>query len=866
LNNYYQGWAKKQLDAGLIDEPTYQSFMANKDYSRIQRDMTDLANPRGKGGSSYSLGTPTARQKRKGSARAIQPADITALNYAQKIQSEIQRNQTASNLIDVLKEQGHARNLVNADDVAYRRDMYNFLANTKEGSQFVNRSLKTKSRELRSVQSELDKLNKAGLEEYLRGNEPAKKVVSLATKTKVVRKADIQPALEDLRKSGKWKVGEAIDARIAKQQLNNSSWWNNVTQEPSDQLKRYAAKNNLNTDDALINQAMKRQGFDEYVKDGKTITLSNAKVRNRAAEMVGNGQLDSKVVGASSTGSRMTNTDTRNAVSNLISEDSSKLKAIRKKIANRDPKAATLLDEVQQLRDESEAFKTARSDAYNSALARANKSTTGLNTLKRVRNGITEVYEVPRDIKEVADQITPYQLGVLGRIISAPQRLLRAGATGLSAPFTVANYVKDQVGSAVFSKNFLATHNPASVFNGIYQASKDFGIGNDDKLWKRFIEHSGDATSVDFIRNLKSGKDISREIRLGQAGRAINRVKNPIRTLEDLNQITEKATRFQNFKGIYNDVLKKTGDKNEATRQATLAAWQNSTDFSRAGNVSQVLNLILPYFNASVQGTRTLGRKIVQNPVGTTAKIISLVALPVAAATMYNTSNAESKKVYDNISDYEKENNIIVVLPGAKQQQDGSYTNVVKIPLQQGIANLVQPLRHAVESFNNSNTADAPKMAAEFLGALSGPVNISSPSQAAGSLVPQAVKPLVQQYANQDLYTGKSIVPEYVNEATDASGNAIPEKDKTLPYTSGSADLLGKALNVSPIRVEKFIKDTSGKVGQYTQNAVDTGLAAVGAIPKDKVGGVSVTSDISRRFASAQGKENFQKSEGAKYF
>ena len=608
LRNFYRDQATALHDAGIIDSKTLQDFNQSPDYTRIQRVMDDVApRPGASGGNSMSLGQSLTRLSRKGSSRDIQPADMTAFDYAQGVQKEIQRNQAASNLIDVLKSQGHAKQLT---------------------------------------------------------------------------------------------AQEAVNK----------------------------------------------------------------------------------------------------------------------------------------------------------------------NYLKRMVNGKAEIYQVPKDIKEIADNVTPFQLGALGRIISAPQRLLRAGATGLSAPFTAANYVKDQASSAVFSKNVVATHAPANIASGIYQAAKDFGVGVDDPLWQKFTQHLGDTTQYDFIRNAKNAKLLSRELRLGQKGRIANSTIHPIRTLEDLNQITEKATRFQNFKGIYQKAIKDGLSETEATKQATLAAWQNSVDFSRMGNVTQALNLLIPYFNAGVQGTRLLGRSFAQRPLATSAKTVGLIGMPLMGITLWNMSDPERKAIYNNISDYEKEHNMVFVLPGAHQLEDGSYEGVFKIPLQQGLSNLVQPIRLGVESYANQAPADVAKMATQFLGAVSGPINTDSPGAAIGGLIPQVAKPLVQQAANTDFFSGKPIVQDYINKATDANGNPIAENKKAYPYTSGSSRMIGDALNVSPIRVDKFIKDTSGKVGQYTQNAVDSALAAAGVIPKEQIGGVSVPSDFVRRFARASGKENFNKSEGAKYY
>ena len=610
LNNYYKEWATKLREGGLIDEPTYQSFVQNNDYTHIQRVMDDIAGYTGStGGNSMSLGTTKAKLKRTGSQRAIQPADITALNYGQKMQSEIQRNKTASDMIDVLVGQGQAK------------------------------------------------------------------------------------------------------------------------QVPADQAARK-------------------------------------------------------------------------------------------------------------------------------------------NTIRRIVDGKTEIYQVPRDIKEIADNITPFQLGTLGKIVAAPQRVLRAGATGLSAPFTAANYVKDQIGSAVFSKNVAATHlDPRNALSGLWNATRDTLGESNNPLWKKFIESSGDTTGYDFLRNAKDAARMSKEVRLGKKGKYVNMVTAPIRTLEELNAITEKATRFQNFKGVYESALKRTNNEAEALREATLAAWQNSVDFSRMGNTAQAINLLIPYFNAGIQGTRLLGRRFGEAPVGTTMKTLGFVALPMTGLTLYNLSDEKRKAVYDNISDYEKENNLIIVLPNAEQKADGSYDGVIKVPLQQGLTNLAQPFRMQAENFAGKSTPnEVAQMAQQFFGAFAGPVGTGSLREAAGSVIPQVVKPFVQQGMNKDLFTGKEIVPDYINEATDAQGNNVAEKDKAYKFTSGTARAIGGKLGVSPLRVEKFIKDVTAKTGLYALNATDNALAKLGKIPEEQIGGISVKDDIIRRFARAQGTYNYKKSEGGKYY
>jgi len=785
LNNYYKEWATRLREAGIIDEPTFQSFVKNDDYTHIQRVMDDIAGYTGGNGNTMSLGTTKARLKRTGSERAIQPADITALNYGQKMQSEIQRNQTASNMIDVLVEQGHARSLVNADDVKFRRDMYSFLSDTKEGKQMVGGLVKKYGKQMRTLQSDVDRLNKEGLD------------ISLGI---------------DRTKKGK------TDAF------------------------RYKIDENLVNPTAIGTRTQRSIGAAREVSG----TLVNRQAIEGGVKA----------------------SDVRQYMKDLLRQDPQDLVRVKNKLATREPRLKALIEDVEQLKNESEAFKTARKEAWQAAVARADQSTTRKNTIRRIRDGITEVFEVPRDIKEVADNITPFQLGTLGKIVAAPQRVLRAGATGLSAPFTAANYVKDQVGSAVFSKNAVATHlDPRNAMSGLWNATKDTLGESNDPLWKKFIESSGDTTGYDFLRNAKSAKQASREVRLGTKGKYANMAGSPIRTLEELNAITEKATRFQNFKGIYQDTLNKTGNEADALRTATLAAWQNSVDFSRMGNTAQAINLLIPYFNAGIQGTRLLGRRFGEAPVATSLKTLGLVALPMTGLTLYNMADEKRKAVYDNISDYEKENNLIIVLPNAEQKEDGSYDGVIKVPLQPGLVNLAQPFRMQAENFaSKSNQNEVAQMAQQFFGAFAGPVETGSIRGAAGSAIPQVVKPFVQQGMNQDLFTGKEIVPDYVNEATKANGDPVAEKDKAYDFTSGTARAIGGKLGVSPLRVEKFIKDTTAKTGLYALNTADNALAKLGKIPQEQIGGISVKDDIVRRFARAQGKYNYKKSEGGKYY
>lgn len=493
------------------------------------------------------------------------------------------------------------------------------------------------------------------------------------------------------------------------------------------------------------------------------------------------------------------------------------------------------------------------------------KAATHENVVRILRDGKTEFYRVSPEIKQAVNNINPYSMNVVTQILAAPGRVLRAGVTGLNPVFIARNLLKDQVGTAINSEHLLATHNPSSFLHGLMSATKDAVGKSNDPIYQDFLKHYGDTTSYDLTRNVKNTKEIVNRIRGGKAEGAKQALLHPVRSLENIASITEKSTRFQNYRGEYLKAIKHGAAPEQASERAAIAAWQNSVDFSRAGTWGRAINTVVPYWNPATQGVRQMGRTLAKHPIKSSVTATALVGVPLATATAWNLSSPDTQQIYDNIPEYEKENNLILIPPGTTQNKDGSY-DLLKIPLAPGWKDVFMPVRRAMEAFSGDKPAEFGKMATDILQAVGGPVSVQSPGAAAGSFIPQAVKPVIQQYANQDLFSGNKIVPDYMQNATNANGDPVSEAQKAYKGSSGTARVIGNASGVSPVRIEKGIKDVAGSVGLQTLNAVDTGAAKVGLIPKDQIGGQSVAEGLKKSFGSAQGIENANASEGAKYY
>lgn len=592
--------------------------------------------------------------------------------------------------------------------------------------------------------------------------------------------------------------------------------------------------------------------------------MSNEQTVRKAALKKANG--DAHLPGRSKKPAVMPTEDhMRQAFEEYIHGDPALVNALGKFFSGKQ-KLTELTARLDGLKSKYETLQGQRKDLFTDTLHLKDGSTKNKNTVSILRGGVKETYEVGPEIKEAINNINPYHMNAVMQILAVPGRVLRAGVTGLNPIFIARNLLKDQVGSAINSGNLLRTHNPKVFGEGLVHSLRDaLPGGSHNDLYQEFLKHYGDTTSYDLTRNVKDSKKMVARLRGGKAEGLKQAVLSPINSLENAAAVTEKSTRFQNFAGEYRKAIDQGLAPDQASERAALAAWQNSVDFGRAGTWGRALNTVLPYWNPATQGVRQMGRTLVRHPAKSMFTATATIGVPLAAATAWNLSSPDTADIYNNISEFEKENNLILIPPGTKQKQDGSY-DVVKIPLAPGWKDVFMPTRRALEAMYTGKPMDGQAMAVDMLQALTGPVSLQSPGAFAGSFLPQAIKPAVQQYANTDLFTGKKIVPDYMQAATDAQGNPVPENKKAYPKSSGTATAIGDALNISPIRIEKGIKDVAGTVGLMGLNAADQVGSKLGLVPEDKVGGVSLASGLKRSFGEAASNYNHNKSEGAKYF
>lgn len=469
------------------------------------------------------------------------------------------------------------------------------------------------------------------------------------------------------------------------------------------------------------------------------------------------------------------------------------------------------------------------------------------HTISFLENGVRKTFETTLEIANAAKSLNVQQLNILGKIFALPVRVARVGITGINLPFIGANVAKDQLTAFINADHALATSvvHPVNFLKSLFNA-----VGHGE-LYQEMIRAGGAGTSFDISRN--QVEQTFKSVRAGRnvASKILYTVTHPgdlLRVVENIVGRGEEMTRIQQFVGTRQAALAQGMSEGEATIAAARAARENTVNFARRGEWGTVLNSAFLYLNASIQGTRTLLRSLKTKPIQTAAKIAIGAMFPVATATVWNLSDPERRKAYEDIADYEKQNNIIIVPPHPTKDENGKW-NVIKIPMSQEINNLVGAVRRPIEAAYGLDPVKFGDFASAFLGTVS-PVNPTTGSMIS-TLTPQAIRPTIEGAVNKSLFTG-------IPQVSDTLSKLSPAK-QVKPTTSGTAIKIGDMLGVSPIKAEEFIKGTFGGVGSQALNVVDNVLAKTGAIPQSEVHGQNILDAIAGRFNKAQGGDTENK-------
>lgn len=451
----------------------------------------------------------------------------------------------------------------------------------------------------------------------------------------------------------------------------------------------------------------------------------------------------------------------------------------------------SLMTNTMRMINEVERNKTAKlisqSEAFHEKTLKDGETPRpGYDKLSYMIDGETVSYEVPELVaKEMKNlnNVLPKAAENILKVTGAPTRWLRSGATQNNPIFAVSNLLRDQMQTVVTGKvsanlkgtkdALIATFSPTEKGKALRNELNRAGI-----IGSEYRQTYG-YKSGDLMAQLQADNKLSESVK--------NKLKHPVDAIGDLIGRTEYFTRAQQYFGTDGD----------ATTKAQ-AARNNTLNFNRAGSATRILNRIIPFLNAGVQGGRITVNSFKNRPIHTTLAMASLAGVALAAK---GAAEAQDKELWDRIDDSDKGQNIIIFTPDAHYNSETNRVEgIIKIP----VAQMLYPIMDATNNLKG-DASDATMLAGDIFTAVTG---LESPNEEKGllpvvnQLTPTAFKPFIEAAMNKNTYTGNEIVSEY-------DSNKAPE-DKGAKYTTGLARTIAKATGIDAPVVDNFIQNWGG--------------------------------------------------------
>lgn len=344
-------------------------------------------------------------------------------------------------------------------------------------------------------------------------------------------------------------------------------------------------------------------------------------------------------------------------------------------------------------------------------------------------------------------------------------------------------------------------------------------------------ETSTQATETALLKTVGDARTINR-INKGEMAVTNTWIDRAVDALGTPNEMRERYFRNIVYADSLNQALKRGYSLKSARIQAEFMMNNATTNFSRQLVHLQALQRTVPYIGAAVNGTKSFYRILSVDPVGVMSRFMGGFVIPVMAFTGLALADPEARKKYEQLSEYEKDNNIIINVNG----------QLMKIPIPQEIGSLVKPWQHLVEKMHDANRHDFWElMLNDALGispmditgfydldqdAMENPNTWDRLYNGATQLVwgqmsPPPVKAAYMAITGKDPYTGKFIDTSYQYYDSE-SGQVVTMDSSTSAFAQaitkqfgGSAGVLAAVVNALVGRTGMDVIDSLTSAVQY---------------------------------------------------
>lgn len=363
--------------------------------------------------------------------------------------------------------------------------------------------------------------------------------------------------------------------------------------------------------------------------------------------------------------------------------------------------------------------------------------------------------------------------------------LLHSGIT-LALDFTIGNFLKDAIHSTFNSKSKKKIPD-APIIGGIlgmfkYASSAERRA----ELMAAGINYStrgGELDSHMDIMGIKPSYPEGDKYHLLRAGwNGVKKVGSTLKApFKNVGTAAEMAFRSREYDRVYAE----TGDRLKAIKAAKTI----TVDFSQGGRVAKRVNRFVPFFNASIQGTRQLVKTLRDDPV-VRERFAATAALATSVSLVSVYVNA-GKKWYRDLTDDEKNRYWFVEVDG----------DIRKYPKPESIAIICSPFERVVEWQLNNDASHLSSIPHHMFQTFTPSVNIP------------LLRTMGELAFNKNLFTGGNIVSRDLQQ--------LPTTEQYDINTSQAAIGAGQFIGWSPKKIDYGAKTLLGTAGKEGLNFID---------------------------------------------
>ncbi len=388
-------------------------------------------------------------------------------------------------------------------------------------------------------------------------------------------------------------------------------------------------------------------------------------------------------------------------------------------------------------------------------------------------DGSPTYYQIPKTYYDSFFSLNE-QVGKAIRLFSLPSRILQAGAVSYDPTFAVRNIPRDQISALFYSKY---GYQPFDFLRGILP-----GIGKNE-IYQKFLASGADQSFLTAMDKMLSKSYV--ETKVGERiETTFQKYKhNPLEALQDLNRATELGTRIGAFRKAY----LKTGDVYKAMQEGR----EVSADYGVKGKAMNSISPLYPFLNARLQHAKMGVLALKNSPKKTLAKGTMFVTAPAIINWLANNLDEDRRKIYDELPHWRKYGFFNIPIPGTE-----SFLPIPKGFFGQLFGTSAEGLLDWIKKNNPETIKDLTTQLFSEISPFSSWVDI----------VPQAGRPIIEQFANKKGYTGKPIVSEKLKNLEPA--------DQYTEINSHFSRFIGSLLGLSPARIDAFLTGYTAGTGK----------------------------------------------------